>query len=915
MPTHKSDYGGYTFTHIFFVSIGDTMDQRPLSLLTHNNSNTLDDLIDELNLLINTDEELDRSHIKNLREVIQKIHQIRTTPDNKEMLNDHFQRECPISGKDVHICNAFFYYTSQGYLYTNQDLIIQFFSPSIERLLGYEGTFLVGKKLSDLLNDYDPTRLNTRTLAGMKEKTFSFQNISLVSKDKTVIPGDLIVIQVSDANENLLGYLWEFHNLSAQKQVLNQLAFERNRLKAIINNAPEAIVVVDQRGRIMMTNPAADQLHVRDYPDPSTGERRTRWVLCYSDGLPYRPEDVPLTRSALTGQVFNGLEVSVLWPNGKKHYLLLNSAPVLDGNGQILGAVGVFKDITELKASRGAVRRYMSQLQLYRDIDRVVLMSRSIDHLVSRALKLVILLIHCDYVSLAFEDDEKNGCFSLSTLGIKDEKINHYSIDRSDWDCFREELIQSDPVVIPDVNSGNLQSKIAFYARQQGVRSCISYPLMSSGDLLGILTLGRKEIGDWDVEERETINQLIDMLSIGTQKLILEKQLADNLAQAEELVRQKNADLVESRSRYRGIFEKSAMGILTTDEENRILEINPAFLQILGYRGHNLIGMKLTMFIHPEDIDKDQDDLHQLLQRKTKRYATEKRFVNRQGKTVFTRDVVSLLNIPASPIKNKDKYVLLHIIEDITAQKEAQIALIQAEKMAVTGKIASSLAHEINNPLQAAVGCLGLVEDILKEGGDVSAYLTVAKNELMRAGKIVGELRDMIHRRVGEHKEVNLYMLAQQVGALIKKKCMEQNIELTLRGGSGLPPVLCDPDLIHQVFLNLMLNAIDAMPNGGKLSVSFSKQDDSPGVYVRFRDTGVGIPQENLSRIFDAFFSTKVSGLGLGLANSKKIISEHNGKIFVRSKVNVGTVFTVWLPLSGKYHRQIDKVKENDFEV
>jgi len=241
------------------------------------------------------------------------------------------------------------------------------------------------------------------------------------------------------------------------------------------------------------------------------------------------------------------------------------------------------------------------------------------------------------------------------------------------------------------------------------------------------------------------------------------------------------------------------------------------------------------------------------------------------------------------------------MFEDITEQKKIRDALLRAEKLAIAGQLGASLAHEINNPLQSVIGCLGLAEKNLAEGADVSRYLRVAREELRRASGIVAQLRDLHRLSEPEKREpADLNALLEQVLLLCKKKCEEYRIGVSWKGADDLPPIPLVSDRMRQVFLNLILNALDATPEGGRLEVSTARTDASEatpsGVCISFTDTGSGIAPDVLPHVFDPFYSTKPQGLGLGLYITHKIVEAHGGRIDVSSHWGEGTTFSVSLP-------------------
>jgi signal transduction histidine kinase len=240
------------------------------------------------------------------------------------------------------------------------------------------------------------------------------------------------------------------------------------------------------------------------------------------------------------------------------------------------------------------------------------------------------------------------------------------------------------------------------------------------------------------------------------------------------------------------------------------------------------------------------------------------------------------------------------MMEDITARRQAQEALIQSEKLTVTGQLAASLAHEINNPLQSVIGCLGLARESLEEGDeeDVCELLQVAAEELDRAAKTVADLRDLNQPSRPEDREpVDVNLQLEHILMLTRKQCQERRVEVEWRPAEDMPALKLVPDRMQQVFLNLLLNALDAMPDGGRLRVSTGCIGAPVQVWVAFADTGHGIAPEVVPRVFDPFYTTKSEGLGLGLYITRNIVEEHGGHIEVESLLGEGTTFTVWLPV------------------
>jgi two-component system NtrC family sensor kinase len=250
-------------------------------------------------------------------------------------------------------------------------------------------------------------------------------------------------------------------------------------------------------------------------------------------------------------------------------------------------------------------------------------------------------------------------------------------------------------------------------------------------------------------------------------------------------------------------------------------------------------------------------------------------------------------------------HTLEHKVEERTKElKAAQSQLLQSEKLAAIGALAATVAHEINNPLTGVYTYIRLMERKIEAGqyeaADVEkyrGYLETMRREVERTTAIVQNLLDFTRPKEPVRKQLNLVKVVEESLSLIRNKLSINNIEVMnlLR---PLPDIMADPAHMKQVFLNLMINACEAMEGGGTLTLGsdFDERENTATVYVR--DTGVGIAAENLARIFDPFFSTKEKGTGLGLSVVNGIVSRHNGKVEIDSRPGKGTEVRVTLPIS-----------------
>ncbi|MGC9357076.1 MAG: GAF domain-containing protein, partial [Anaerolineae bacterium] len=240
-------------------------------------------------------------------------------------------------------------------------------------------------------------------------------------------------------------------------------------------------------------------------------------------------------------------------------------------------------------------------------------------------------------------------------------------------------------------------------------------------------------------------------------------------------------------------------------------------------------------------------------------------------------------------------------------RERAQAQLVHTEKMAALGRLIASLAHEINNPLQAVQGCLTLADEELMEVSferdALQRYIDIADKEIDRISVILRRMRDFYRPARHQMETTDVHQVLASVLALTNKQLQHSGVSVEQDYMEQIPALWANPDHLKQVFLNLILNAIDAMPDGGILTVRTGvdtlhrEEGRVPALRIDLADTGEGMDADTVSRLFEPFFTTKEDGTGLGLSISYGIIRAHEGEIEVQSQPGEGTIFIIRLPI------------------
>ncbi len=368
-----------------------------------------------------------------------------------------------------------------------------------------------------------------------------------------------------------------------------------------------------------------------------------------------------------------------------------------------------------------------------------------------------------------------------------------------------------------------------------------------------------------------------------------------NLALQAEITQRRRAEgaLRANEARYLAMLNGADLGIVLLDDAETITYVNPALAAIAGQPAEALRDLPVQDVI--VRFGASAGALHPLRERLAQAggpVELEVLFARADGARRWACITISMLAAdgPLPP-------GVIVIVRDVTAERQAQAALLQAQKLTVTGQLAAALTHEVKNPLQSVIGSLGLIDELLDRGSPARLYLQVARQELRRADRILNRLHGL-NKKVDRDDPLptDLMEVLRRVLVITEVQRQHQHVELQVEVEEGLPRVLAVPDQIEQVFMNLVLNAIEAMPSGGLLAVRMENTRDPAGVSIAVCDTGIGISEDALPHVFDFLSSTKEHGTGLGLFVSRDIMRRHQGRIEVTSRLGEGTRFDLWLP-------------------
>jgi PAS domain S-box-containing protein len=434
-----------------------------------------------------------------------------------------------------------------------------------------------------------------------------------------------------------------------------------------------------------------------------------------------------------------------------------------------------------------------------------------------------------------------------------------------------------------------------------------------NADRLQILDLLLSTYENAVSRNNELIRSREELRSLNEQ---LEARVAERTKALSSEIEAHNQALValrKSEELFRISFDNANIGKAITTLGGRLVRINAAFCAILGREQAEMAEMAFSEFIHPDDQTKNWETLRDLLSGELTSARFERRYLHKDGHVVWVDESVMLLRDVAS---GEPAFFITHIV-DITERKRAEAQqknleeqLRAAQKMEAIGSLAGGIAHDFNNLLSVILSYTGFLMKAVPEGDPSRSDLLEVKQAAERAATLTRQLLAFSRKQVLQPVQLDLNQVIKGIDKMLAR-ILGEDIELSYTLESDLGLTLADPGQIEQVLMNLVVNARDAMPEGGKLTIETSNAetdagytaqhlDMAPGAYVRIAvsDTGCGMDKATQAKIFEPFFTTKPmgKGTGLGLSTVYGIVKQSGGFIWVYSEPGQGTTFKIFLP-------------------
>lgn len=574
-------------------------------------------------------------------------------------------------------------------------------------------------------------------------------------------------------------------------------------------------------------------------------------------------------------------EIALKRKDGSKIPCMMTGSLRRDMRNNIIGYEGIIIDLTEWK-------KIEQEKDILNNINKILASRLDIREVYKSLSEEFHKVIAFDRLSIALLDEKRVEFLTFAVS--KDYRFSELEegVQYSKQGTLAGKVVEDGEFfVVHDTSRGPFSTDPIL--SKEGIKSRLSVPLICKGEIIGSLNFGSKKVNNFTEAHVDVINKIVPQLAIA----IDNTRLFDRIKYSEE--------------KYRNLVEDIEDIIFRLDKNGRFMFLNNALKNVTGYLPQEFYDAPSLAFkiIHKDDVALVKHITKEIIVGRTKVFkGLEYRVYCKNGKELwFSQNTY--------PIKNKNGCVIgvEGIIQDITEKKKIEEQIRRSERLASIGELAASIAHEIRNPLGAISNSVCMLKRDLVLSDDDKNLFNMVVEETEWLNNIISNFLTFAHPAEYHFTKSDIAKMVEETLILLKKDArFNGNIRIKKNYSKALPKIFLDRIWIKKVFWNLLINSIDAMPNGGEISISLKKtgvpNDDK--IEIIISDSGIGIPPERIKKIFEPFFTTKKSrGTGLGLSIVHRILDNHDGTIDVKSIQNRGTIFTIRLPLNNKKSRTV----------
>ncbi len=797
-------------------------------------------------------------------------------------------------GFQAHLLDA----VQQAVVATDLKGTITYWNPYAERLYGWRAEEAIGRYLLDVT----PTQVSSDQCAELMARLNAGESwrgeFQIQRRDGTTFTAHVTDSPLHDREGRLVGIVGIFENISDRKRAEEDRLALSKHVGLLMESTTQWLFGMDADGRFTFAN-GAGAAALGYTPSEMIG-RDAHSLIHHSDedGAPRTAENCLIRQALVRGESVR-VEHDVLWRrDGTPLPVSFAASPVRE-DGRIAGVVVAFTDETARRAAERALHEREEHLATLVSIQQEVATARlDLDYIIQLAAARAQELTGADGAAVELVDGDEIEFRATTGTAVVLHGLR-LRIDSSiSGACVRTaSTIRSD--------NADHDRRVDLRASQSStLRSCIVTPLLHEGVALGVLKVIASRPAAFDEGHERTIRLLGGLLGSAmgrARDLHANEALAAERAAAIET-------LSEREAHFRSLIENASNPIILLDAAGLVTYVSPGSPRVLGYDDlREVYNRHVSDFLHPDERELATTLLEQVMNTPGNAITAELRIRHADGRYLtMTCTCCNLLHDSAV-------HAVVVNLRDITEQKRLESQLRQAQKMEAIGLLAGGIAHDFNNILTAITINTEFLLSDLGAADPRRAEATEIRKSAERAASLTRQLLAFSRRQVMQPRDVNLNSVVKDLTPMLQR-LIGEDIAVQVEVDPDLPIVFADPGQLEQVLVNLAVNARDAMPNGGALSIGTRRTmldggyaTNHPGArageYATLvvGDNGCGMSPEVQARIFEPFFTTKApgAGTGLGLATVYGIVKQSDGYIACESNEGVGTTFFVHLPAQG----------------
>jgi len=737
----------------------------------------------------------------------------------------------------------------EGIWTIDKDAYTTFVNPRMTEMLGYTRDEMIGKHLFSFMDERGVEEAK-RNLERRRQGISEQHEFEFLRKDGTRIYTSIATNPITDERGNYSGALALVADITERKRMEQEISRSRQFLESIVDNANVWLDVLDEKANVLTWNKAAEA--ISGYSREEVVGHGKIWEWLYPDEH-YRREVVATATAIIEqGQTEENFQTEIRCKDGKSRIIAWNSRNLLDEDSRPMGSIAIGRDVTDQVRMQKELERYSKHLE-----ELVEERTKELRASEEKYRSLVQNIPEAIWTS----DREGNTIFVSSTI----ERVYGYTA--------KEILEGGKSLWAPRIHSDDLDRVDKAYEA-----------LFERNKPFDVQYRFRKKDGTWvwlhdraaSTYVKDGVRYAEGIISDITENRRIEEDLQASMERLDFLVTANPAV----------IFSGKPHSDLT-DFDMTYLSRN--LTSMLGYEPQDFINDPKfwQTRVHPEDRQRVLDSLPRLF--REGHIGNDYRFLHKDGTYPWVREQVRVI-----PDATGNPMQVVGYWTDVTEQKRMEEALLKSERLAAIGETASMVAHDLRNPLQGIIGATYNLRN---------ASLTInERDEMLELIEDGVEYSDAIVRDLLDYSSTIQLALTESSPRQITSSALRavrvpNNIRLQDLA-QVQPTIRVDPDRMKRVFVNLIENAVDAMPGGGTLTIS--SRESNGYVEVVFTDTGTGIPKDIMATLWKPLHTTKAKGVGLGLAICKRLVEAHGGEISVETKIGEGTTFTLRLPIERK---------------